>query len=122
MSRQDLSKLADIPKKKTLDSQMSDRKPVGLPFSRKELRTFACFPISQQGRINYPSTSMDLRQRLVSKCRKILNVLCMAGGSALKLETGCYISHLDLAFSERSCVLQTFLLSAFASFPSNGYV
>ena len=48
MSRQDLSKLADIPKKKTLDSQMSDRKPIGLPFRLKGLRTFARFPIRKR--------------------------------------------------------------------------
>ena len=32
----------------------SDRKPSRLSFRLKELRTFACFPVSQQGGINYP--------------------------------------------------------------------
>ena len=34
--------------------QTSDRKPGGLSFRLKELRTFARFPVSQQGGINYP--------------------------------------------------------------------
>ena len=37
--------------------ETSDRKPVGLPFRLKELRTFACFPVSQQGSINYPPSA-----------------------------------------------------------------
>ena len=38
----------------------SARKPVGLPFRLKGLRTFACFPVSPQRGINYPpSASAD---------------------------------------------------------------
>ena len=42
--------------KQTSDAQTSDRKPLRLPFRLKELRTFACFPISPQRGINYPPT------------------------------------------------------------------
>ena len=44
----------DSRKKQTSDNQTSDRKPAGLSFRLKELRTFARFPVSQQGGINYP--------------------------------------------------------------------
>ena len=43
-----------LEEKQTSDNQTSDRKPSRLSFRLKELRTFACFPVSQQGGINYP--------------------------------------------------------------------
>ena len=36
--------------------RQSDRKPSRLPFRLKELRTFACFPVSPHRGINYPPT------------------------------------------------------------------
>ena len=53
--------------------ETSDRKPVGLPFRLKELRTFACFPVSQQGSINYPPSAsrmgpLSLQNRKRAAC------------------------------------------------------
>ena len=59
--------------------QTSDRKPLRLPFRLKELRTFACFPVSPQRGINYPPSSMVplSLQKGASFCNLPLVVFCI---------------------------------------------
>lgn len=79
LSRQDLRKLGDIPKK--IDIRQSDFR----------WSTSACFPIFKQNGINYPPTSMDLRQHLVSNPGKSLTFYVWPAGATTRL--CCRASH-----------------------------
>ena len=60
----------------------SDWKPVGLPIRLKELRTFACFPLSQHRGFYFPPSAkrMDSRQRIVSNAWKsVISYIWQAG-------------------------------------------
>ena len=60
----------------------------------------AGFPLFKQRGINYPPTFVGFETKFCFKCLPILNVIYMAGRSALKLETGCCVSYLNLAFKK----------------------
>ena len=95
--------------KQTSDAQTSDRKPLRLPFRLKELRTFACFPISPQRGINYPPPAFGWRSAWPQT-----GPPCIENSGEFPVLRNCgQWREYFLFIPERSCVLQAFLFLAF---------